>query len=347
MKLSSRTSLRALLLASMVVPGAASADPPEHTHPPVCLGPVTTGKNSLYHTEAGVARSDLSGAATDGHNIIFDDDGGDVGPADYGFDFVRVTTDIPDNGAYNIPLAEHHADLESATFLNGYYYISTSMSSKDPAQQLVTRFKLDGYHGQLLDEQSVNIMAPLKDALHAHFGDAWYDSWKNLAAKSGGLNIEGMSRSSDSDDTLIFGLRSPLIGGDFPADLGSGSAIFARVTHTFGIPRFDFFTVDFGGYGVRGMEWVPATHSYVVSAGPVEKATDYHLWQVFPDGSARPLNLPGYDQLCRPESVIQQTIDGKQYLVVLSEDSGPECVGVPFDFIRAEILPEGSCASGH
>jgi hypothetical protein len=337
-----------LLLASMFVPGAASAEP-QQTHPPVCLGPITTGKNSLYHTQ-DVARSDLSGAATDGHYIIFDDDGGDKGPPNFGFDFVRVTTDLPDNGAFNIPLAEHHSDLEAATFLNGYYYISTSMSSSAPAQQLVTRFKLDAYHGQLLDEESVNIMADLKEALRLHYGDEWYDSWKTLPAKSGGLNIEGMSRTDNDSDTLLFGLRSPLVGGDFPADLKSGSTIIARVTHAFGKqhgtdqgPKFDFITVNLGGYGVRGMEWVPATHSYVISAGPVEKATDYHLWQLFPDGYARPLDLPGYNQLCRPESVIQQTKDGKNYLVVLSEDSGPECDGVPFDFIRAEILPEGSC----
>ena len=59
----------------------------------------------------------------------------------------------------------------------------------------------------------------------------------------------------------------------------------------------------------------------------------------------RKLDLPGMDQLCRPESVIQQTKDGKNYLVVISEDSGPECDGVPFTYIRAEILPGHSC--GH
>jgi hypothetical protein len=84
-------------------------------------------------------------------------------------------------------------------------------------------------------------------------------------------------------------------------------------------------------------------HSYVISAGPVEKATEYDLYQVFPDGSEREIDLPGMDTLCRPEAVIQETKNGKHYLVVLSEDSGPECDGAPFTYIRAEILPGCSC----
>jgi hypothetical protein len=351
MSLSNRSIVRALVVTTLLAPGVAMAHP-DHTHPPACLGPIETGKNSLYHTEQGVARNDLSGAATDGHYIIFDDDGGDTGFPDYGFDFVRVQTDIPDTDGRSVPLSQHQTDLEAATYLNGYFYVTTSLSSAKAPQHLTTRFRLDGYHNQLLDEQSVDLTAQLKDALRQHFGDDWYNSWKDLAAKSGGLNIEGLSRTSSHEDAIIYGLRSPLIGGDFPADLGSGSAIFARVKHPFGgphgqAPSFDFFTVDFGGYGVRGMEWVSGLHSYVVSAGPVEKATDYHLWQVFPSGDARPLALPGYDQLCRPESVIQQTKDGKQYLVVLSEDSGPECAGTPFTYIRAEILPQSACEDDH
>jgi hypothetical protein len=61
---------------------------------------------------------------------------------------------------------------------------------------------------------------------------------------------------------------------------------------------------------------------------------------VFPNGDVVGLALPGVDQLCRPESVIQQNKDGKEYLVVLSEDSGIECEGTPFTYIRAEILDD-------
>lgn len=338
MSLKHSVSFGALLLAMTWAQAQANA------HPPLCFGEITTGKNSLYHTQNGVPRNDLSGAATDGKHILFVDDGGDTGVG-YGFNFVRVTTDIPDDDGVNIPFLEEHTDVEGATYHRGWWYAATSLSSAAAAQRRLTRFHLDAQNNQLRDQQSVDLVDSLKEALRADFGDEWYNSWKDLAAKSGGLNIEGISRPNSNEDAIVLGLRSPLFGGDFPNDLHSGNAILAKVKKPFsGHPTYDFTTVDLGGLGVRGFEWIPAMHSYVISAGPVEKATEYDLYQVFPDGSRREIDLPGMDQLCRPESVIQETKDGKNYLLVLSEDSGPECDGVPFTWIRAEILPGCGCS---
>ncbi len=306
--------------------------------PAAMLGAISTGKTTLYHTQNGVPRTDLSGAATDGSSIVFGDDGGDAG-AGYGFNFVRVTSNLPDTDGYNVPLSQVHNDVEGAAFTGGKFYITTSFSdANDPNNRRLTRFDLDNANHQIHNEESVDVYNSLRDALRVNFGDEWYDSWKNLAAKSGGLNIEGLSRSGAGADRLVFGLRSPLFGGTFPANLHSGNAILAEIKDPFSAnPTYEFVAVDLGGLGVRGMAWIPALGSYVISAGPVEKATEYSLHQVFLDGSVRPLSLTGMSQLCRPESVMQQTIGGKDYLVVISEDSGPECAGVPFTWIRAEV----------
>lgn len=341
MKLSHPVSVATVLLATAWTQSVANANPP------TCFGTITTGKTSLYHTQNGVPRNDLSGAATDGNNVIFVDDGGDAG-AGYGFNFVRVTSTLPDDDGYNAPLLQTHVDVEGATYHRGHFYLTTSFSSADPANHLLTRFRVDERchgPGQLRDQQSVDILDSLKNALREDFGDEWYDSWKDLPAKSGGLNIEGLTRPHSGEDALVFGLRSPLFGGEFPADLHSGNAILATIKKPFSAnPRYDFLTVDLGGLGVRGVEWIPAMHSYVVSAGPVEKATEYQLYQVFPNGSVQKLDLPGMEQMCRPETVIQERKHGKDYLVVISEDSGPECAGVPFTFIRAEIKQgKGRC----
>ncbi len=313
---------------------AGSAD----DQPAVVLGSITTGKTTLYHTQNGVPRTDLSGAATDGTNILFGDDGGDAGEG-YGFNFVRVTTGLPDSDGYNIPLTEIHNDVEGAAFSGGKFYITTSFSTaSDPNNRRLTRFDLDAANHTIHNEESVDIYDSLREALRANFGDEWFDSWKNLAAKSGGFNIEGLSASALGANHIVVGLRSPLFGGDFPSDLHSGNAIIADIANPFSAnPTYSFIAANLGGLGVRGMAWVPALNSYVISAGPVEKATEYALYQVFLDGSVRPLALPGMDQLCRPESVMPQTIGGKEYLTVISEDSGPECTGVPFTWIRAEI----------
>ena len=270
--------------------------------PAAMLGAISTGKTTLYHTQNGVPRTDLSGAATDGSSIVFGDDGGDAG-AGYGFNFVRVTSNLPDTDGYNVPLSQVHNDVEGAAFTGGKFYITTSFSdANDPNNRRLTRFDLDNANHQIHNEESVDVYNSLRDALRVNFGDEWYDSWKNLAAKSGGLNIEGLSRSGAGADRLVFGLRSPLFGGTFPANLHSGNAILAEIKDPFSAnPTYEFVAVDLGGLGVRGMAWIPALGSYVISAGPVEKATEYSLHQVFLDGSVRPLSLTGMSQLCRPE----------------------------------------------
>ena len=306
--------------------------------PSTCFGDITYGKTSLYHTQ-DVPTNDLSGAATDGRVIVFIDDGGDTTLPNFGFSGIRVTPTLPDgDSAYNLPFSELHTDVEAATFQAPYFYATTSLSAKATTQNLTTRFRLDERDHRMFDEQTVDLTAALKDALHQHFGDDWYNSWKNLPAKSGGLNIEGMSRTSNHEDAILLGLRSPLIGGDFPSNLFSGDAIIAKVIHPFSDhPTFEFQRVALGGYGFRGFEWIQDMDRYVISAGPVQKATDYHLWELSKTGQLEPLDLPGYDQLCRPEGVIQQDENGRHYLVVLSESSGPECAGVPFTYIKAEI----------
>jgi hypothetical protein len=86
------------------------------------------------------------------------------------------------------------------------------------------------------------------------------------------------------------------------------------------------------------MEWIPAMGSYVIIGGPVPAADNYSLWQLTWNGTLKPLELPGFENLCRPESVMQIKEGYKEYLVVLSEESGAACNNVPYTFIMAEIL---------
>jgi hypothetical protein len=317
--------------------------------PPIHFGQIITGKNSQYHEQpAGSFRQDLSGAATDNTNIIFVDDGGS--PPD--FSFVRVMQQLPDDNAVNLPLTQNHQDLEGATYYQDFFVATGSLSDVDvhPDARWLTRFKLDQTGSQLIDETSVDLRDQLLAALQAHFGQEWFDRIKDLAGRDGGLNIEGLSRAHTGQDVLLWGLRSPLWGDNFPADLRDGAAIIAKVYQPFGAePTFQFETLDLqtelGNHGIRAMEWIPKLHGYVIIGGPVQKANDYSLWRLRPNGALERIELPGFDQLCRPESVLQLTADGKDYLVVLSEESGAACDNVAFTFIQAEILPGESDAA--
>src|SRR5690606_38180917 len=108
-----------------------------------------------------------------------------------------------DTDGVNLPLALEHADVEAATYHNGYFYLTTSLAMEDPAWSRTTRFKIA--NGQLVDQQSVNLRASLYDALRQNFGDDWYESWKDLDERGGGLNIEGLSRPPTDEDAIVFG----------------------------------------------------------------------------------------------------------------------------------------------
>ncbi|MBN2534867.1 MAG: hypothetical protein JXB88_18445 [Spirochaetales bacterium] len=317
---------------------------PGTCYPPVRFGEIIYGKNSQYHEQpAGSFRQDLSGTATDGHTIIFIDDGGS--PSE--FNYVRVMQELPDNNAVNLPLTLNHLDLEGATFHKGYFVITASLSKADNADnRRLSRFKIKRYDGKvrLIKESSVDLRDQLMAALQVEFGDEWFNRIKDMPEKSGGLNIEGVSASHNNRDFLLWGLRSPLYGYNFPYDLKDGAAIIAVVHNPFKKkPYFEFITIDLNTeygdhHGIRGIEWIPALRGYVIIGGPVPKDSGYSLWRLCPGGKLEKFYLPGFDQLCRPESVIQIKEGQKDYLVVLSEESGTECDNAGFTFIKAEII---------
>ena len=258
--------------------GELSPDAPVAVDPPI-FGTITTGKIVQYHDQDGL-RQDLSGAAV-GEHVVFVDDGGS--PSDLsGVLIGSVSEDPPETQLFT----ELHRDLEGATFGNGYYVATTSLSdSTDIAYRRLTRFRIDAAN-QIVEAESVDIRDVLMEGLRVEFGDAWYDRIKDEPAKSGGLNIEGISRTEEDGQELVWGLRSPLSGEDFgnpdtdpTTTLERGLAIVAVVDDAFAAtPMFRFATLDLGGHGIRGIEWIPAMGAYVLIGGPVPKADGYTLW---------------------------------------------------------------------
>ena len=309
------------------------------------LGEPEYGHISLYHDQDG-PRQDLSGAAHHGQ-VVFVDDGGK--PSD--FNFIRVMQSFSTDGdldqdAVDLPLTLPHIDLEGATWSDGYFVITTSFGDADnPDNRRLTRFGLTD-DPAITDEESVDLRDDLMATLHEQFGDEWYDRMSEEAAKSGGLNIEGVSTAGDQDNTLAWGLRSPLSGDDFGnpdtdpgLSLSNGEAIVVWVTDAFNAAGFSLTTVNLEGHGIRSIEWSDYMQGYVIIGGPVPKANDYTLWLWRPGtDDLEPLELDGFHDLCRPESILEIVEEDVPYLYILSEESGAACDGVSFTTIRAEIL---------
>ncbi|MCP4501394.1 MAG: hypothetical protein GY822_15655, partial [Deltaproteobacteria bacterium] len=305
------------------------------------FGVVTNGKTKQWN-EADVAdiRQDLSGAAIDTH-IVYVDDGNKTG------EWSKVIVgDLTTGDPTLLELAAVHEDLEAATYSDGWYVLATSLSAIDNEnKQRLTRVRIDSTPA-ITDEESVTLRTEVMAAMQAH--DAtWYEQWKDEASKEGGLNIEGITRAATDDGRIMYGVRSPKYGANFgnPAtnadySLDDGVAIIATVQDPFGTPEVSLMTIDLGIHAVRGIEWIPAMNTYVVIGGRSFKASDYSLWtwDGTDGGGVAALGLEGFDELCRPESVFQETEGDQDYLVVMSEESGEDCDGAAFTWIKAQVL---------
>lgn len=335
------------------------------------------GRNSRYHWQFDEAsdafRQDISGAAVGRHGVtIVVDDGGK--PSD--FSFIRVLRSglpdaevdadghiVGDDPSVNIPLALDHQDMEGATYTGRYFVVTSSLSASGgnsvDARNRLTRFKLRGRSNVLRQEETrSDLRGALIDAIVGDIGGRFSVGYNfNAGGTSGGLNIEGLATLVDDDDnnscrgrshssTLLWGLRSPLAYAD-PTDptnqkLGWG-AIVASIDDAWGDASIEVFDIlDLGdGQGIRGIEWVPALDAYIIIAGTLVKASDYHLWLWAPD-EALLVEITGevenFAGLCRPEAVIQaESGSGDDALAILSEESGTACEFVDFNYIIKPI----------
>ncbi|MEZ5613920.1 MAG: hypothetical protein R3E35_01740 [Rhodocyclaceae bacterium] len=213
-------------------------------------------------------------------------------------------------------------DLEGIALCRaGHIYAITSHSrdgdgDEKASRERLLRFRIEGDR----------VVAPmvskaLKPALlAAHPGLAAAAEIRDVKA-GGGLNIEALDFSPDARRLLI-GFRSPLLGNlalvacvENPAaifDSGEAPRISARLE-----------TLDLGGNGIRGMSWFPCLDGYLVIGGPVAREpVQFQLWfwSGRPGAPARRVTIPGLPGLERAEGICPAVIDGRQWIVVVSDD---------------------------
>ena len=309
---------------------------------------VTYGRLPLGKGGANPLR-DSSAAAVGNGVVITADDGGKKGVSGY----VRILAHPMADTGRLMSLGRVLNDTEGATWDHGQLVLVTSQSRPGVANvNQLCRFSEHPGGKRWVERGCVLLRKLLMTALRGHFGDRWFQQIQGNPAKKGGLNVEAVASAPSSESgqpVLVLGLRSPLFGDHFgnaatqPGfSLREGRAIVAVVHSPFSKRRtFTFQTLDLKGQGIRGMEWIPALGGYVIISGPVDKRADgFGLWLW--GGAEKPpqkLPLPGFQRLCRPESVFQWMAGKSSYLVVLSESSGAACQAAPFSLIRATIMP--------
>ncbi len=315
------------------------------------FGDISYGYTTKHHYHNGY-KQDLSGAAIVGNKIVYIDDGGT--PLDNSLHSIRVVDALEPRNEVTIPLPAdlEHRDLEGITSIDDRFIMTASLSVPgDERFNRLTKFHFEEEQGRLkfVADDSVDLRNDLVSAMRQDFDDDWIDRFLVEPPKTGGLNIEAISRHHTKEKAIVWGLRSPLYDKKFgnPANnpgmsLTQGKAIVVWVAKPFkNSVEFNFATLDLEGKGIRGMEWIPKLDAYIIIAGPAPKGSGYTLWSWNPEkdnNSLSKLSVEGFDRLCRPETMIQLSQDDKNYLVIYSEESGGSCVNAPYTYIKAEIV---------
>jgi hypothetical protein len=311
------------------------------------------GKTPLIYVQDGKKRQDVSGSAWDGGRLLLAYDGGhnsvNVGVKLYPQSTDNISLDNIWNDGLLLTRSVMQRDIEGATFLNERYFTTSSMSLVDeesPGYRLLVEFTLDEEKRQIVWERSVDLRNSLVRALKDVCKDPyWFGRITNVFGKRGGINVEGLSFDPLNPDGLIIGLRSPLCSKSFGLpelgeglSLRNGRAIMFRIDQPFDAePNYEPVRLDLNGHGIRGMEYIPDLKGFIVIGGPVEKANDYSLWFYSDKGELSSLSIPGFEKLCRPESVAEFSIKGDKAIVILSEEAGEACDDTPFTYIAATI----------
>jgi hypothetical protein len=203
----------------------------------------------------------------------------------------------------------------------GHVYAITSHSrdgdgDEKASRERLLRFRIEG--DRAVAPKVSNALKPALLAAHPVLAAA--AKIRDVKA-GGGLNIEALDLSPDSQRLLI-GFRSPLLGNRaIVACVENPSAIFESGE----APRISarLEPLDLGGNGIRGMSYFPCLDGYLVIGGPVAREpVQFQLWfwSGHPGAPTRRVTIPGLPGLERAEGICPAVIDGRQWIVVVSDD---------------------------
>jgi hypothetical protein len=212
-------------------------------------------------------------------------------------------------------------DLEGLTLDRAGRVLAITSHSRDSdgdekkSREKLVRFRIDGNR-----VEAKQVARGLKPALLAAYPQLAAAAELRAVKTQGGLNIEAIEFCPDSG-RLWLGLRSPLQDGKaILVGVDNPDALFEDPS-----PRLarDLVTLDLEGNGLRGMAWIEALNGYLLIAGPVAREQRHFqlwFWRGQPDQPARRVSLPGQDGFAHAEGLCAAHIDGRSYIVVVSDD---------------------------
>jgi len=169
---------------------------------------------------------------------------------------------------------------------------------------------------------------------------------KKLAPKKEGLNIEGLCGSADGR-TIYIGFRNPRPidkstrrGGALVVPLNNPADVIEQGdTPIFGDP----ILWDFGGLGVRSMEYSAFHKAYFIVAGSFDGTPEFALYRWSGGKGEQPGLVKGMSQSSfGPEALMP--FDDSEMLLLLSDDGTlPVSVTDASQCVEDELNPDGTC----
>ena len=217
-------------------------------------------------------------------------------------------------------------DLEGVTAdRTGNIYAITSHSrdsngDERKSRERLVRFRIEGE--SVVDPR---VIGSLKVALAAAHPELAASAGIRQVKSEGGLNIEALEMSADQRRLLI-GFRSPLLGEwAIIASIENPDAIFDGDEQ----PRIGatLTTLDLGSNGIRGMAWVTSLAGYLLIGGPMAREQlefDLWFWAGGDENRPRRVSVAGLSGFEHAEGISEAVIDGRQCIIVVSNDGSRE-----------------------
>ena len=223
-------------------------------------------------------------------------------------------------------------DIEGAAAVGDRIYWVTSHGRNKDREEQESRQRFFATTVRVSDEdvQIVPVGHPYKQLLRdlikaPELSEFDIEGASTLAPEErGGLNLEGLAPTSEGH--LLLGFRNPVPDGlALIVAMRNPAEVIGRVAP----PVLAVAgRLDLGGRGIRAIEFVPESRTYLVIAGAYDDAHDFRMYTWSGELRDGAIGLDVEIGECKPEELIVTAVKGRRYeLQLLSDDGDRDVAG--------------------
>ncbi|KAA3598438.1 MAG: DUF3616 domain-containing protein [Calditrichaeota bacterium] len=222
----------------------------------------------------------------------------------------------------NLPFKEMRRldDLEGLDIdKNGFIFAITSHSRSGKGKVKRNREKFLRFNFNENQIENASVVLDLKKHLIQNQNILIEAAEIEDVKNDGGLNIEGLAFDAKKEKLLV-GYRSPLSNSKaIISTIENPTEIFTLGEQPKISPKLQL--LDLQGEGIRGMNFDQKLGGFLIISGPVAKLkVPFKLWFWNQKDAPKPVKIRNLKSLEHSEGITSAKIDGKEFLVIVSDD---------------------------